>query len=227
MKTVYIRFLIVMALILTGSIMPGNALICQEAKTNPLPQFLFPDFSKGIVQMKDGRKLTATLNYNIVDEEMIFQQGNEYMVLDKPEEIDTLWLQNRRFVYVGKAFYELVAKGKAGFFIQHKGQYVQEASNTAYGMKSPTNQNIKVTTYKAGNQVRVLEIPDNVIVSTTPIYWVEISGELKKFTSQNQFIKLFPGKEEEIKEFIKVNNIDLKSREGLMNTGNFINSMEE
>lgn len=225
MKIVYMNFLKVLALLFAVAIMPGNEVFSQETNTNTLPQFLFPGFSKGIIKMKDGRKLMATLNYNMVDEEMIFQQGNQYMVLDKPEEIDTVYLQNRRFVYIEKVFYELVAKGTSDFFIQHKGKYVQEASNTAYGMKSPTNQNINVTSFKAGNQVRVLEIPDNVTVSPTPIYWVEMSGEMKKFTNQGQLMKLFPGNEDKIKEFIKANNIDVKSREGLMNLGNFINSM--
>ena len=73
--------------------------------------------------------------------------------------------------------------------------------------------------------MRFLEVPDNVTVSPAIVYWANINGEMKKFTSQNQFIKLFPDKEEKIKEFIKVNNVDLKSREGLMNTGNFINSL--
>jgi hypothetical protein len=227
MKTVYLNFFKVLALLLVFTLIPRNDLFSQEANTNPLPQFLFTGFSKGIVQMEDGRKLMATLNYNMVDEEMIFQQGSQYMVLDKPEEIDTVYIQNRRFVYIEKVFYESVAKGTSNFFIQHKAKYVQEASNTAYGMKSPTNQNINVTTFKAGNQVRVLEMPDNVTVSSTPIYWVKISGEMKKFANQSQLLKLFPGNEDRIKEFIKVNNVDLKSREGLMNTGNFINSLEE
>lgn len=206
-----------------SSLTPGNIIKCQD-KQNPLPQFLFPSFSKGIIIMKDGRKLSATLNYNIIDEEMIFQQGQQYMALDKPEEIDTVCLQNRKFVYIDKAFYEVVAEGKTDIYMQHKGKYVQEASNTAYGMKSPTNQNINLTTIKSVNQVRVLEIPENVTVSSTTVYWIMRDGELSKFNNQNQLLKLFSGSEEKIKEFIKTNNIDIKTREGLMNLGNFLNS---
>jgi hypothetical protein len=226
MKTVYLNFLKVLALLFAVAIIPGNDLICQESNTNPLPQFLFPGFSKGIIQMKDGRKLTATLNYNIVDEEMIFQQGNQYMVLDKPEEIDTVYLRNGRFIYIEKTFYEFVAKGTSSFYIQHKGKYTQVASNTAYGMKSPTNATINVTSAQGGNQVRHLDVPENVTVAPATVYWVKNNGEMKKFTNQNQLAKLFPGNEDKIKEFIKVNNIDIKSKEGLMNLGNFINSIK-
>ena len=225
MKAKTIIHITLITIFFLSSLTPGNIIKCQD-KQNPLPQFLLPSFSKGIIIMKDGRKLSATLNYNIVDEEMIFLQGQQYMALDKPEEIDTVCLQNRKFVYIDKTFYEVVAEGKTDIYMQHKGKYVQEASNTAYGMKSPTNQNLNVTTFKSGNQVRILEIPDNVTVSSLTVYWVRKGEELKKFNNQNQLLKLFPGSEDKLKEFIKTNNIDLKTREGLMNLGNFINSIK-
>jgi len=221
MKSISIQKLI--AALVVGLITSGiNA---QNETPQTLPQFLFPAFAKGIVKMKDGRKLAAVLNYNMVDEEMIFEQNKKYMVVDKPEEIDTVYLQNRRFVFVDKVFYEVVASGKVTLYIQHKSRYSEKGTPTAYGMSTKTSANYKYSSVQTGNQVRFLEIPDNVTVTPAIVYWANINGEMKKFTSQNQFIKLFPGSEEKIKEYIKVNNIDLKSREGLMNLGNFINSM--
>jgi hypothetical protein len=223
MKATITRLFIALTIFFLTAALPGNDLKCQSENPNPLPQFLFPAFTKGIVQMKDGRKLSAVLNYNMVDEEMVFQQGKLYMVLDKPEEIDTIFLQNRRFIYVEKVFYELAAKGDVTIFIQNKSKYTQVASNTAYGMKSPTNATINVTTVQVGNQTRQLEMPENVTVAPASVYWARINGKMNKFTNQNQFLKLFPGSEDKIKEFIKTNKIDIKSHEGLMNLGNFCN----
>jgi hypothetical protein len=202
-----------------------TSLFGQDESAQPLLQFLFPSFTKGIVQMKDGRKLTAILNYNMVDEEMVFQQNKLYMVLDKPEEIDSIFLQNRRFVYVKKAFYEVIVKGTVTFFIQHKSKYTQVASNTAYGMKSQTNATINVETFRGGNQVRHLDVPENVTVVSATVCWAKINGEMNKFTSERQFLKLFPEREAELKEFIKRNGADIKTREGLIQVGNFINGI--
>ncbi len=83
----------------------------QTDPANQLPQFLFPVFTKSLVKMKDGRQLTGTLNYNMVDEEMIFNQNGAYMALEKPLEIDTIFLQNRKFIPVENAFYEVLTKG--------------------------------------------------------------------------------------------------------------------
>jgi hypothetical protein len=215
------------AMIFMVSLIFGNSFDVsgQNNTSKPLPQFLFSSFEKGLIHMKDGREMTAILNYNMVEEEMVFQQGNQYLVLDKPEEIDTIYLRNRRFVFTDKAFYEVINSGKVILFIQHKSRYTEKGTATAYGMTTKTAATINVTSIQGGNQVRHLELPDNVIVTTANVFWANINGEMRKFTSQNQFIKLFPGSEEKIKEFIKANNIDLKSREGLMNLGNFINSM--
>jgi hypothetical protein len=216
--------------ILTGCflvilIFSTGSLSGQSDNDRPLPQFLFPVFSKGIIKMKDGRTMTAILDYNMVDEEMVFQQGNVYMVLNKPEEIDTILLQNRKFVYVDKAFYEIIVKGRVTLFIQHKGRYTEVSTPTAYGMKSPTNATINITAAKAGNQTRQIEPPDNVKVSPAIVYWAKINGVMNKFTSERQFLKLFPESENKLKEFIKKSGIDIKSREGLFQLGNFLNGI--
>ena len=130
MKSISIQKLLVAVII--GLMTSGiNA---QNEAPPPLPQFLFPAFAKGIVKMKDGRKLAAVLNYNMVDEEMIFEQNKKYMIVDKPEEIDTVYLQNRRFVFIDKVFYEVVASGKVTLYIQHKSRYTEKGTPTAYGM---------------------------------------------------------------------------------------------
>jgi hypothetical protein len=49
---------------------------------------------------------------------------------------------------------------------------------------------------------------------------------MNRFTNKNQFIKVFPESADKIKEFIKTSGIDIKTREGLMNLGNFCNSLK-
>ena len=197
----------------------------QTGTERPLPQFLFPEFTKSIIKMKDGRRLTATLNYNMVDEEMVFQQNKTYMVLDNPEETDTVYLQNRQFIPVDKTFYEVLVKGNISFFIQHKSRYAPVSGTTAYGMKSPTLGPSSVLTMRSGNQIRSVDLPDNVTVSPATVYWVKTGNEMQKFTTEKQFLKLFPGSEDDLRNFIKESKIDLKSREDLIKLGNFCNEV--
>ncbi|MCX6333264.1 MAG: hypothetical protein NT092_03070 [Bacteroidia bacterium] len=223
MKATSFRLFAAIVVLLISSSIPGNELNCQEENLNPLPQYLFPSFAKGVIHMKDGRELAAVLNYNMVDQEMVFQQGKYYMVLDKPEEIYSILLQNRRFEYVEKVFYEVVSEGTVTLYIQHKSKYAPVGNTGAYGTKSQTSATINVTTVQGGNQVRFLDVPDNVTISPATVYWAKINGEMEKFTSEKQLLKLFPERETELKEFIKSTGADIKTREGLMQVGNFLN----
>jgi hypothetical protein len=197
----------------------------QTESSNPLPQFLFPDFTKSLVKMKDGRQLSATLNYNMVDEEMIFDQKGVYMALEKPQEIDTIYLQNRKFVPVEEAFYEVLNHGMVTLFIQHKSRYSQKGTPTAYGMTTKTAGPTKVLSMQVGNQVRQVELPDNVEVSPATVNWVSYKNEMHKFTNEKQFLKIFPENETKLKEFLKTNKIDIKSREDLIKLGTFCNGI--
>ena len=53
----------------------------QEVFSDQIPQYLFSKFSQGIVVKKDGTKVGASLNYNIVTEEMIFLENERYLAL--------------------------------------------------------------------------------------------------------------------------------------------------
>jgi hypothetical protein len=191
----------------------------------PFPQLLFPGFTRSIIKMKTGKTNSALLNYNTVDEEMVFDQKGVYMVLDKPEEIDTVYLQNRKFVPVEKAFYEVVVNGPVSLYIQHKNRYTPVGSNTAYGLTSQTLGPTGVTTVRGGNQVRNLELPDNVKISPATVYWVKRNKEMIRFTTERQFLKLFPDKENELNQFINKNKTDFKNADHVIKLINYCNEL--
>jgi hypothetical protein len=190
-----------------------------------LPQFLFPKFSRGIIKMKTGNVLSANLNYNTADEEMLFEQKGVYMVVEKPQDIDTVFLQNRRFVLVEKGFYEVLVNDASSFYIQHKSRYTSVGTPTAYGMTSQVNASTKINTFQSGNQVRSIEFPENVAVSSADVYWVRRNGAFKKFSNERQLYKIFPEKETQLKEYIKKEKLDLKVRDDLIKLGIYCNEL--
>ena len=197
----------------------------QTNTANPYPQLLFPEFVKSTIRMKSGDTSSALLNYNKVDEEMIFDQQGVFRIVEHTEDIDTIYLHDRKFVPVGKAFYEVLVSGRISLFIQHKSRFTTAGTPTAYGLTSQTNATTRVTTVGAGNQVRNLELPDNVIVSPATVYWVKVKNEMYKFTTERQFLKIFPDHEAEIKEFIKINKLDLKINDHLKKLGSYCNEL--
>lgn len=173
--------------------------------------------------MKSGKTFSTVLNYNMVDEEMVFDQNGVYMVLDKPNEIDTVFLQNRKFIPVEKAFHEVLVTGSVSLYIQHKCRWSAVASKSAYGMTSQTNASNAVSTMHSGNQVRNLEVPDNLTVSPANIYWIKIKNEMHKFTSERQLLKLLPEIENDLKDYLKKNKLNLRKKEDVFQIGLFCN----
>jgi hypothetical protein len=227
MANKYFKFALAGLLILSA--VSGTSVKAQGNSDDKLPQFLFSSFSKGLLVMKDGRKMYATLNYSMVDQEMVFEQTGQYLVVDKPEEIDTVVLQNRKFVYFNNTFLEVVSSGKdISIFIQQSAKYTPAAKNTAYGMTTHDTRPETVSVVRgAGNQFRNLDVPEDMVVTKNPVYLARINGEMNKFQNQNQFVKLFPGSETLIKDYIKKAKIDIKTPEGLASLGAFVNSLKK
>ena len=211
-------FLIVLVLSSKGT-------FAQTSNTNPLPQFVFPAFTKGVVKMKSGDNYSALFNYNMVDEEMIFNNKGQYMALENISAVDTIIIGARKFVPAQKVFYEVITKGTLSLYIQHKSKYTDQGTPTAYGMTSKTNSSESFNSIKGGNQIRTLDLPDNVVVTPEFVYWAKVNDEMKKFTSERQFLKIFPAKETELKDFIKKNGIEIEKREDLIRLGTYCNEI--
>ena len=202
-----------------------NSLSAQTESENPYPQLLFQGFHKSKILMKSGETTEAFLNYNMVDEEMLLDTGGEYRVLNKPEEVDTIYIREKKFVLVGKLFYEIIYKGKVSLFLQHKCRYVSAGTQTAYGMTSHTNDTPPVSSVQKGTQVRHLEMPDNVKVTPLFVYWARVGTDLQRFSNFKQFAKLFNEQEDKVKEYVKANDPDMKKIPDLKKLGEFSSSL--
>ena len=212
---------VISVFILTGSL----SAFAQTGSVSSATQFLYKDFIKGVVLMKNGDKYSSSLNYNMVDEEMIFNKNGTYMTFEKPEDVDTIFIYKQKFVNIEDVYFEVIVNKPVAFFIQHKSKYASEGTTTAYGMTSQTNARTNITSLKAGNRIRTLEMPDDVKVVPEPVYWVREGNELKKFKTQKQFLKLFPSKEAELKEFIKSNNGSFDSFDFIAKLGFYYNEL--
>jgi hypothetical protein len=202
-------------------------ILAQNDQANPLPQFLFPTFSRGTIVLKTGEKFNAILNYNMADEIMVSKLDNEYRSANNPSKFDTIYLQNRIFVPVENTFYELLVYGPATFYIQHRCSYTTIGSDIGYGAKSNSLGPTKTQRfeYSIYNEVVRIDLPPNVEVTPNSVYWVRTIDKMEKFNNEKQLLKLFPEKEAKLKEFIHRENLKVKDREDLIKIGNYCNTL--
>ena len=203
----------------------------QDNNGNPLPHFLFPSFKRGLVIMKTGEKFSALLNYNMVDEKMITEINGTYKYSKNPQLIDSIYLENRVFVPVENAFYEILSSGLVTFFLQNKSNLTPKGADVGYGAKS---QSVGPTQHRRFETVSVvyqystvvnIDLPPNVEITPASVFWVRKNDKLEKFSTERQFLKIFPEYQPELKEYIKKENINIKSREDVIRLGNYCNEI--
>jgi hypothetical protein len=178
-----------------------------------LPNLLFPKFSWGIVKLKTGDKNKAMLNYNTVTQELVFMQKKEFLVLDNPQDIDTVYLWNKIFIPFEKTFYELAVMAPIQLFIQHKSYVVQPGVPTGFGATSQTAGPTSVARYYGARGPIDLKLPKDYKVIDDTEYWIKKEGQMVNFDTKNKFLKIFPDKKDELSKFIKQRGIDFEKPE--------------
>ncbi|MCX6329757.1 MAG: hypothetical protein NTZ85_09650 [Bacteroidia bacterium] len=179
----------------------------QATSSGSMPQYLFAEFTKCDIKMISGQTQTQEMNYNTVTEKMVFTRDKKYYDLTNPEMIDTIILQNCRFVPAGKAFYEVLVSGPLSLFLQHKGDLMTAGKPVGYGGTSQVASSNYINNIEMDGLQVNLQLPNNYIVNPSPVYWIRNENKWFSFNGEKQFLKIFPDKAVRIKGFIKENRI--------------------
>jgi hypothetical protein len=195
-----------------------------ELYTN-LPQFLNPEFSTSRVKMKAGKDLTLLLNYNMITEKMIFFQKDQVYDLLNQSSVDTIYMNENRFVPNGNAFYEVFPGSHLAFFIQHRGRIMSPPKPAGYGGTSEISSSTYITRIDIGSQVYNMKLENDLRIKYDPLFWVRINDNMVSFVNEKQLLKIFPGKEDSIKQYIKKNRLKFDKREDLVKIWGFCNDL--
>lgn len=190
-----------------------------------LPNLLLPRFTKSIVKLKSGQINTAVLNYNTVDQQMVFMQQKQPMILDNPQLVDTVFMANRTFVPFEKGFYELLVAAPITLFKQNKSYVEFEGYPTLYGAKSQTTSSTGVSRIYSSSGPINLKIPQGYKVVDDSEYWIRKESGMINFDTKRQFLKIFPDKEKELSQFISRNKIDFEKTVEVIKLINFCNEI--
>lgn len=183
---------------------PANA---QTTADGSMPQFLFQEFTMGSVRMKNGQLQNSILNYNIVTEKMVYQNGKDLYDITNTELIDTVYIQKSKFVPSGKVFFEVLLEAPVALFVQQTGSVVPPGAPAGYGGTSQVSSTKQLSGVELSTGYYNLKLPKDFKVQINPVYWIRAGKEYSSFINERQFLKIFQEKEDELKKFIKDNRI--------------------
>jgi hypothetical protein len=182
-----------------------------------LSHYVFSAFSRGKVQQKNGSIDEAMLNYNALSKEIVFESGpGQYMALANPENADTVFILDRKFVPVNHEFYELLTSTAYPLFLEYTCTIKEPGSDIGYGMSSVTTASPAVKSLIQSGGAYSLKLPDGFQVLLSSMYWIFKDGKYQKANNAKQLVNALPDKKDRVNELIKKNNTNFTKRQDVI-----------
>ena len=176
--------------------------------------YVLKDFTEGTMLMKDGSKLTKTLNYNALSENFAFKEDEAILAISKSDidRIDTVYVSNRKFFRKDGVFLELLLKSDVELFLEHKCNLESStAASSGYGGTSQTTSGRTVSSIDNRGNLYELELPEMYKAKPYKRYWINKDGVTTKFKTLGQLKKLYKDQKKTIKTYRKSHNVDIKN----------------
>lgn len=172
--------------------------------------FLLPDYASGTILMSNGSRATTWLNYDAANHHMMYKQKNEEMILLNTQSVDTIYVSARKFVPAGPLFLEVVPVAHGAVYVNWILKAHVKGSVGAYGQVVQTRVETVNTSYWT-NKAYQSERKEEYEFSNNNEYWLFRNGKPVKCRNEKTLLKLFPGKEEAIRTFMKENGADFSN----------------
>ncbi len=213
---------LIVLLIVTGV---SGKIMSQTTPDGSTPQFLFPDFTMSSVRMKNGQHQKILLNYNTVTEKMVYSKEEDLYDMVNTEMVDTVYLQDSKFVPVGKAFYEVLLVAPVALLVQYTGSLIPPGTPAGYGGTSQVSNTKQLSSVELSSGYYNLKLPGDYSVKVDPVYWVRNDNSMTSFINERQFLKIFPESEIKLKKYIKENKIKFSRLSDIVKLAGYCNEI--
>lgn len=164
-----------------------------QIKRDTSALYVFPALTRGKVVLKTRDTLCLMMNYQTCWQVMIFQKQGQLWTITDLSVVDTIYIQNRVFVPVKRAFYEMIPSAFP-LFIQYVGKPIPAPKAAGYGAISETSAITDYQIFVSGNGHYSFGMsPDDYIIPAD-MYWLKRGTKFYKANNARQIAKFFPGK---------------------------------
>lgn len=190
--------------------------VAQSADSTRFKMLLFDRFSEGRVLMKSGRTEKALFNYNTDDQSLVFQHGDAYMTLVGLEEIDTIYLQQKKFIPLENKILEVLPQpGPALLYATYSGKTRPLVATTDHNGSAQRNANEVSNTITDVYARRNFKGQYEVEIQKQ--YWIRNGNTLARANTKNQLLKLFPRKSKTaVENYMASQRINLQNEADLI-----------
>ena len=199
--------------------------ICILTSAQESNGFYFKDFTSGQVILKNKQFARGKFNYDFVNHQMHFLNGNTDMIVENLEDIDTVIIDKVRFIPFEGRFLE-VMKGQKSVILLEKEIKTRERGKVGamglatQGSVQAIDVNARFQRVNGENKMDLTIYKDEIEHK----YYIYIKRKWHSFRNQATFLKLFHKKQQnQLKEQIKSEDIDFEQPEDVLKLWDKIN----
>lgn len=172
--------------------------------------------------MKSGITHEAMLNYNSILEAMVIAPpGSPFVTLADLENVDAVYIQDRKFIPSDKIFYEVVSDASFPYLIHYTCRVIPPGHAVGFGGTSQLS-NTSASVVKQLAPFYYLKLPGDYQITPQSNIIVERGGKYRVLSSYKKVGEVFPGKEEAIKRFVKENKTDFNAADDVKKLLHFL-----
>jgi len=188
-------------------------------------QFLLQNFLNGKVLLKGGSGYDMLMNYNLVFEKVVIIQADKICDLSNPGSVDTIFLDNRKFIPAGQMFYEVLVTKPIILFVQHRSKVSLPPRMDSYGKIPETGAIDAKKILIIGNKSNISS-DQELVFTKEEIYWVQVGNELQSFRDTPGLVKIFPDLKNEMKQYIRQNKVKFDNPVSVAKLAIYCNSLK-
>lgn len=177
--------------------------------TEELSGFLFNQFKEGVVYYRDGRQFGVPLNYNLITRQFVFidkKDDNQKKEFSEVNMIVAIEVEGRSFLSPVEGATEII-QAEPPFYVSYEGS-IRREKTVAYGGKTQTaSVDSYSQTLGVGRGGSAEDIQKSV-ASVNKEYQIKIGKKNKRFSTEKQFLKLFPEQKKTLTHYLEEKQVD-------------------
>lgn len=215
------QFIIGIFILLLGA--PG--ITAQEVDST---QFLFRNFENALIYYKDGRIFQVPINYNLLTGYFLFKDKNDNDQLKsfaEPKMVELIKIGERVFLPTEKGATEIIQVDPP-FHVQYRGKIRNEEKLGAYGVRSATSAIATYSSIETDGVSHRLQTEKEILAGVYQLYRIVVNKKKKSFSTEKQFLKIYPKRKDILKQYIDENKIDFHSVDQVLQLFNYAESLK-
>lgn len=187
--------------------------------------YLYPEFVSGLIEMKNGARFTRPLNYNRILTTIEFiDENKDTLALADESSVSQIIIGDDVFLFT-PACLKSVTKGKVKLYVHERMKVGDIQKVGAFGIPNSGSSIENIEQIQTSQRNYDLDVNETIILSKATYYMVETDKHEFVQANRKNILKAAPGKEDQIKEYLKTNNVNFNKKDDVVDLVNYISGL--